>query len=288
MRKLTVALAQTAPVLGNLQKNLDCHLEIMDQVAAQGGQLVVFPELSLTGYYVRDLVAELACKPTAQDPYFGVLLERTRQHQLDAVIGFIEEDQRGRFYISAAYLNSGDVLHVHRKVYLPTYTMFDDSRFFAPGDSVRAFDTPHGRFGLLVCEDYWHVSLPYILWQDGADVLIFVNASPGRGVSTHERTASTRWVEMVSQAYGGLFTEYIINCNRVGYEDGIGFGGGSNIIDPDGEVVLRCPDFEEAVLLHTIDLNQLRRTRSRLPLLRDERPDIMLRELNRLIQSSGG
>lgn len=288
MRQLTVALAQMYPVLGNLGRNLDCHLQIMDKVAAQGGQLVVFPELSMTGYYVRDLVAELACKPTHNDPYFSQLLARSAQHKLDAVIGFIEEDQRGRFYISAAYLSRGEVLHVHRKVYLPTYTMFDDRRFFAAGDSVRAFDTSFGRFGLLVCEDYWHISLPYILWQDGADVLIFINASPGRGIDTEPRAASSRWLEMVSQAYGGLFTNYIVNCNRVGYEDGIGFGGGSNIIDPDGEVVLRCPDFEEALLMHTLDLNQLRRTRAKLPLLRDERPDLMVRELTRLLAQHGG
>lgn len=287
MRTLTVALAQMYPVMGNLQKNLDQHLNIMDALAAQGADLVVFPELSLTGYYVRDLVAELACKPTAQDPIFGELLQRSAQHQMDAVIGFIEEDQRGRFYISAAYISKGDVLHVHRKVYLPTYTMFDDSRYFAAGSSASAFDTPHGRVGLLICEDYWHISLPYILWMDGADILIFINASPGRGIDTHERAASARWVEMVSQGYAGLFTNYIINCNRVGYEDGIVFGGGSSIIDPAGEILLRCADFEEDQQLQTLDLNQLRRTRARLPLLRDERPDIMLRELQRLVARNG-
>ena len=287
MRQLNVALAQMYPQIGNVERNVARHLEIMDEVAQQGGQLVVFPELSLTGYYIRDLVAELACKPTREDSVFGVLLDRSAQHQLDAVIGFVEEDSRGRFYISAAYISRGDVLHVHRKVYLPTYTMFDDGRFFAAGNSVRAFDTPYGRFGLLICEDYWHISLPYVLWQDGADVLVFINASPGRGVSHDERAASIRWIEMVSRAYGGLFTNYIINCNRVGYEDGIAFGGGSNIVDPEGEVALRCPDYEEALELHTIDLNQLRRTRSRLPLLRDERPDIMARELNRLIEHHG-
>lgn len=283
MTNLSVALAQMYPTIGNLAQNVEKHLQIMDEVAEKGGNLVVFPELSLTGYFVKDLVAELACKPTLKDPTFRPLLERSKQHSLDAVIGFIEEDNRGRFYISAAYIHSGDVLHVHRKVYLPTYTLFYDGRFFASGGAVRAFDTPYGRFGLLICEDYWHVSLPYVLWMDGADVMIFINASPGRGMGTQERVASARWVEMVSRGYSGLFTNYIINCNRVGYEDGIGFGGGSNIIDPDGEVLVRCPDFEEATTLHTIDLNQLRRTRSRLPMLRDERPHIALTELARIL-----
>jgi NAD+ synthase (glutamine-hydrolysing) len=286
MTKLTVSLAQTAPILGNIQHNLEQHLQIMDEVTAQGVNLVVFPELSLTGYYVRDLVAELACKPTEKDPIFGPLLERSAQHGLDAVVGFIEEDQRGRFYISAAYLSAGNVVHVHRKIYMPTYGMFDDSRFFARGDDVHAFDTSYGRVGLLICEDYWHISLPYVLWQDGADILIFINASPGRGVTSAPRAGSSRWVEMVSQAYGGLFTNYIINCNRVGYEDGVGFGGGSNLIDPEGEVVLRCPDFEPAVSCQTIDLNDLRRVRAQLPLLRDERPEITLKALSRLLPDS--
>ncbi len=284
MKSITVALAQMAPLLGNIEKNLAQHLSIMDQVAAQGAHLVIFPELSLTGYYVRDLVAELACKPTPDDPVFGPLLARTAQHGLDAVVGFIEEDARGRFYISAAYLSEGRVLHVHRKVYLPTYTMFDDGRYFAAGEAARAFDTPYGRVGLLICEDYWHVSLPYVLWMDGADLFIFINASPGRGVDTGERAASLRWVEMVSQAYGGIFTTYIINCNRVGFEDGLAFGGGSNIIGPDGEVLTRCPDYESALQCQPIDLNELRRTRARLPLLRDERPDIALRELTRVLR----
>jgi predicted amidohydrolase len=285
MRKLTVALAQLAPLLGNLEKNLALHLDWMERAAAQGAQLVVFPELSLTGYYVRDLVAELACKPTPDDPYFGALLQKTAQHHLDALIGFVEEDQRGRFYISAAYLSNGQVLHVHRKVYLPTYTIFDDSRYFAAGDTARAFDTPYGRFGVLVCEDFWHISLPYLLWQDGADVLLFINASPGRGITYGKQgTDVTRWVERVARVYAGLFTNFVVCCNRVGYEDGIAFGGASIVADPDGEVALRSPEFEESLLLYTLDLNELRRTRARLPLLRDERPDLLLRDLGRLLE----
>ncbi|MFP4324170.1 MAG: nitrilase-related carbon-nitrogen hydrolase [Anaerolineales bacterium] len=286
MTEFIVTLAQTAPELGHIQRNLAQHLDILAQAAQEGADLVVFPELSLTGYYVRDLMAELACKPTADDPVFGQLLERSRQLAIDAVVGFIEEDQRGRFFISAAYISRGEVLHVHRKVYLPTYTMFDDGRYFAAGDSARAFDTPLGRVGLLICEDYWHVALPYVLWMDGADLFIFINASPGRGVGPEPRAASLRWIETVSRAYGGIFTNLVVNCNRAGFEDGIAFGGGSNIIGPDGEVVARCPDFEPAVQHQHIDLNDLRRTRARLPLLRDERPDITLRELTRVLRAS--
>lgn len=287
MTTLTVGIAQMYPKLGDIAANLEKHLTMMEQAAQQGGQLLVFPELSLTGYYLRDLVAELASKPTPEDAVFGPLLKKSRELQLDAVVGFVEEDSRGRFYISAAYLSRGEVLHVHRKVYLPDYTMFEDKKFFATGNAIRAFDTYYGRVGILICEDFWHVSPPYILWMDGADMLILINASPGRGISKDEKLATSRWIEMVSQAYAGLFTNYVVMCNRVGFEDGVNFGGGSTLISPDGIELLHAPYFEETLLLHTIDLNDLRRTRARLPLLRDERPDLMMHELSRIISQNG-
>jgi predicted amidohydrolase len=141
--------------------------------------------------------------------------------------------------------------------------------------------------GILICEDFWHVSPPYVLWMDGADVFIFCNASPSRGISTEDKLASSQWIEMVSQAYAGLFTNYVIQVNRVGFEDGIHFGGGSTLIAPDGMELARAPYFDEHLILHTIDLNDLRRTRSQLPLLRDERPHLMLHELNRIISAHG-
>lgn len=287
MTSLTIGIAQLYPKLGDIAYNLDKHLEMMENAAQQGGQLVVFPELSLTGYYLRDLVAELASKPTSDDPVFGPLLKKTKALQLDAVVGFVEEDGRGRFYISAAYLSRGEVLHVHRKIYLPDYTMFEDRKFFAAGSSIRAFDTFYGRVGVLICEDFWHVSPPYILWMDGADMLLLMNASPGRGISKDEKLATSRWIEMVSQAYAGMFTNYIVMCNRVGFEDGVNFGGGSTLISPDGIELVHGPYFEEKLLMHTIDLNDLRRVRARLPLLRDERPDLMMHEMNRIISQNG-
>jgi predicted amidohydrolase len=109
------------------------------------------------------------------------------------------------------------------------------------------------------------------------------SASPGRGLDESERLGSSRWVELVNQAYGSLFTNYIVHCNRVGFEDGLNFWGGSTIVDPNGEFILRGPYFDEALLVHTIDLNQLRRTRSRLPLLRDERMSLLAGELERIM-----
>ena len=156
---LNIAIAQINTYLGDVEKNLDKHLSHI--CAAQGADLIVFPELSLTGYVLQDLVPSVALKPTSADPVFSTLL--TASENIDIVVGFVDEDPRHRFYIAAAYLSQGEILHVHHKTYLPTYGLFDEGRFFAWGDKIRAFDTGFGKLGILICEDFWHASPPYLL-----------------------------------------------------------------------------------------------------------------------------
>jgi NAD+ synthase (glutamine-hydrolysing) len=285
--RITVGLAQIYPKLGDVRANLEKHLQFIEQADQQGVDLLVFPELSLTGYYVQDLVPEIAIRPTRDDDTFRALLDASRN--MDISFGFVQADKRQRFYIAQAYLSQGECLHIHHKVYLPTYTMFDDGRYFDQGASIRAFDTRFGRFGMLICEDFWHMSAPYVLWMDGADVMIFANASPSRGVSASEggRLTVSRWVELMTQAYGSTFTDYIIMCNRVGYEDGKNFWGGSLVVNPEGEFMTHGLYFDETLITQSIDLNQLHRTRSRNPLLRDERPQLVQRELARILSEDG-
>ncbi|MGB7337602.1 MAG: nitrilase-related carbon-nitrogen hydrolase [Phototrophicaceae bacterium] len=279
--RVTIGLAQMYPKLGDVRTNLEVHLDYIARAKAQGVDIVVFPELSLTGYQVQDLVPEVALSPTADNPIFKTLLDQSQD--IDIVVGFVHEDDRNRFYIADAYLSGGEVLHVHHKLYLPTYAMFDESRYFAQGNAVRAFDTRFGRIGMLICEDFWHMSPAYLLWMDGADILIFNSASPGRGLDDQARLEGSRWVELVNQAYGSMFTSYIVHCNRVGYEDGKVFWGGSSIVDPNGEFVTHGLYFDEGLIVQEIDMNQLHRTRARLPLLRDERPGLVKRELTRIL-----
>ncbi|MBW6474659.1 MAG: hypothetical protein K0B14_16145 [Anaerolineaceae bacterium] len=279
--KCKLALAQINTVLGNVQANLAKHLELVEQALAQGADLLVFPELSMTGYLLQDMVPQVAMRPNAQDAVFSKLLQASQK--IDLVVGFVQEDERNRFYIASAYLSGGEVVHVHQKIYLPTYGLFDEGRFFAWGDSVRAFDTRFGRFGMLVCEDFWHASVPYLLWQDGADVLIFSSASPGRGLSDEPQVDSARWVDHINRAYASMFTTFVAHTNRVGHEDGLHFWGGAMVYDPNGDVLARAPQNEETLLFCEIDLNQLHRTRTRLPLLRDERTALVQRELSRIL-----
>ena len=281
--RVTIGLAQTYPKLGDVEANLQTHLDYIRRAAAENADLVIFPELSMTGYQVQDLVSEVALRASADDPIFAELMQASHENEIDIVVGFVHEDSRNRFYIASAYLSGGEVLHVHHKLYLPTYTMFDESRYFAQGNSVRAFDTRFGRVGMIICEDFWHMSPPYLLWMDGADMLIMHSASPGRGLDSGSRLEGTRWVERVNRAYGSMFTLYVAHCNRVGYEDGKVFAGGSLIVDPDGEISAHADYFNEQLLIHEIDLNQIHRTRARLPLLRDERPGLVQRELRRIL-----
>ncbi|MBP9040662.1 MAG: hypothetical protein KBF64_02690 [Anaerolineaceae bacterium] len=285
--KLSVAMAQINTVLGDVERNLEKHLVMIEEARQKGADLVTFPELSLTGYVLQDLATTVACRPAASNPIFKPLLDASRN--IDVIVSFVEEDNRSRFYIASAYLAEGKILHVHRKVYLPTYGFFDEGRFFARGDAIRAFNTRFGRVGMLICEDFWHASSPYLLWLDGADLFFFASASPGRGLPSENRNGvpgrldSARWVDDINRAYAGMFTSFVIHTNRVGFEDGINFWGGSSIFTPDGEPLINGPERVEALVQAELDLGQLHRTRSRLPLLRDEQASLVERELNRII-----
>lgn len=283
MKLLNVGLAQIYPKLGDVRANCELHMQYVERALSHAPRVdvLVFPELSLTGYALQDLVREVAMRPTAEHPAFASMLDASRR--LDLVVGFAEVDERGRFFTTAAYLSQGRVVHLHRKVYLPTYAMFDEGRYFDLGESVRAFDTRFGRFGVLICEDFWHVSSPYLAWLDGADVLLLTSASPGRGVIHPDKLVSSRFVETVNQAYAALFGSYVVHVNRCGFEDGLNFWGGSTAFSPDGDLLAQAPYFEEALTVAQLDLSQTRRTRTRLPLLRDERPEMTLREMQRIL-----
>lgn len=282
--KFTITLAQMNTRLGRVDENLEKHLALIREARQLGSDLILFPELSLTGYVLQDLTPTVAHAPVADDPVFNILLKESRN--LDLAVGFVDEDSRHRFFIASAYLSQGEVKHVHHKLYLPTYGLFDEGRFFAWGDHISAFDTRFGRVGMLICEDFWHASPPYLLWLDGADVFLFMSASPGRGLTEAPQLESARWVEQLNQAYASLFTAFVAHANRVGFEDGLNFWGGSTVFDPDGNLLAKGSYHEEGLVTVQVDLNQLHRTRARLPLLRDERTALVQRELNRILNRS--
>ena len=283
---IVVALAQIAPRLGDLRANLARHLELLGEAAGQGADLVVFPELSLTGYFLKDLVTDSAVR--LDGPELGALAEVTRD--VDAVVGCIVESDDHRFHNAAVYLAGGAVVHVHRKVYLPTYGLFDEARDLAAGARFRAFEAPLGsaapprpwRVGILICEDLWHPSSAYLLARDGVDLIVCPSASPGRGVGSGSELGTAQSYDVITRTYAQLFTTYVAYCNRVGYEDGVNFWGGSRVVDPEGHLDGEPAGREEAMPLHRLDLGALRRARIANPMLRDERHDIVDAEAHRL------
>lgn len=279
LTSLRIGLAQINPHLGDVARNLEKHLDFIAQAEAQGVDLALFPELSLNGYFLEDLVAETACR--LDDPRLAPILAASER--LSLLFGMVEESPDHRFYNSAVYLEGGQVRHVHRKVYLATYGMFDEGRYLAAGEHLRAFDTRFGRVGALICEDFWHPSAVSVVHADGADLILGISSGPGRGVSGESqdlRSAQT-WHNL-NNLYARMCTSYVVYCNRVGYEDGVNFWGGSEVVGPDGSVVVRAPYFEETLVTAEISSEALRRQRSLLPLLRDERLDLTYRELRRI------
>ena len=283
---VVVALAQVAPRLGDVAANLDRHLELVGEAAGAGAALVVFPELSMTGYFLKDLVPEVALRADSAELARLAAASRT----IDIVAGCVLETEDARFHNAAVYFSGGHVHHVHRKVYLPTYGLFDEARYLAQGDRFRAFTAPlpaaspprPWRAGLLVCEDMWHTTSAALLARDGVDLFICPSASPGRGVVRGHGLGTARSYDAMTRTYAQLHTAYLLYCNRSGYEDGINFWGGSRAVGPDGHLLGEPAGFDESLVLHRIDLAAVRRARIANPLLRDERHDINDAEAERL------
>jgi predicted amidohydrolase len=284
---LRIALAQVAPRLGALDDNLQRHRELLEEARAGGAGLVIFPELGLTGYQLQDLASDVALR--LDDPRLAALAVATRD--LSAVVSFVEESADHRLFIAAALLEDGEIRHVHRKLYLPTYGLFDERRFFAPGDVLRAVPSRLGvGLGIGICEDFWHLGVPQLLALDGAQILINPSSSPGRDLAaTHEvgLGTATSWRTLM-RAYAQLTTSFVVFCNRVGVDESITFWGGSEVIDPSGEPVFSAPLFDEGLFLVDIELADIRRERIALPLLRDERLELQAREMGRIVGERAG
>ncbi len=280
---MKIALAQIDSKLGNMEANVSRHLSCVEQAVAQKAQMIVFPELSLTGYSVKDMNWDLAFNV---DQYPGVLQPLVDASK-DIIIlaGGIEEDSEFRLYNSAFILTEKRIRSAHRKIYLPTYGMFEEMRYFSKGNSVDAVVTPFGKMGVLVCEDLWHMSLPYIVAAQGAHVIIGLVASPTRLTGGEELLTNARVNMENHKAYARLLSSYVVFCNRVGYEDGVNFWGGSGVIGPNGEPVVTAQLFQEEIVYATVDEHEVRRARRFSRHYLDEDPRFLLQELTRLSEN---
>jgi predicted amidohydrolase len=281
-----IALAQVAPRLGDVDANLEIAADRVRRAAAEGAQLTLLPELALTGYLLQDLVPDVAMR--ADDPRL-LAIGRDAPGMLVAV-GFVEETDDHRYCNSAALLRDGALVGLHRKVYLPTYGLFDEGRFTRAGDRIRTVEVgePIGRIGLSVCEDFWHASLPMLQALDGASLLVNVAAGPSRAPGSSAGLQAIEGWHKMQDTYALLGTVALAFCNRVGNEEGLTFWGGSRILAADGSTVVQAPLWEEALVVGTLDTDDLRMQRYGLPLLADERLELVRRELDRIIAERAG
>lgn len=274
-----VGMAQINPRLGDVGANMALYEARVREAAGAGVEVLVFPELSLTGYFLRDMVPDVAVRLESPE------MERLRalSSEVSLVAGLVLESEDHRFYNAAVYLEDGEVRHIHRKVYLPTYGMFDEQRYFARGDRVRAFDTRHGRLALLICEDLWHPSTVYLAALDGALSIVCPSSSPLRGVTDGaDQDDNARYWELITRSYAETYSLFVVHANRVGFEDGVGFWGGSGILDPFGRTVCKAGYYDEAFVVGEVTHEAVRRKRTRAPLMRDEDVDLTIRELERI------
>ncbi len=274
---MRIGLAQIKPHLGRVDKNLELHIRFIEEARDQGVELLVFPELSLTGYGLLDLTYEVAKKIEAAE--IQTLVKEAKE--LDLLFGFVEHSPEHLLYNSALYASKQEIKYLHRKVYLPTYGMFDEGRYFASGQTIRSFATRFGQMGTLVCEDIWHTSSPYLLVQDGAEVIIVLSNSPAKGLKETGMSTQENWYRLL-QTQAQLNGVYLLFANRVGVEDGTTFFGGSAVVTPFGTIQKTASLFKEELVVVDIDLDLVRKARFQMPLLRDEKMELVIRELERI------
>src|SRR5215210_3878634 len=279
---MRVALAQIDSVLGDTDENLRKAKEVVGEARNKGADLTVFPELSLSGYALGELGDDVAIE--AQSEPIMSLAEAAGG--MGVVVGFCEEGRGYQTYNSAAYLEGGSVRHIHRKLYLPNYRIYEERKHYNPGQSMRAFDTRFGRMAMLICNDAWQTFLPFIAIQDGAQVLI-IPADSGSYPSYPELLDTRSYWRGITRFYARMLESYVIFVNRVGKQDNLVFWGYSHVVDPWGTVVAEAPLHEEALITADIDLSNVRRRRREVPLVKEARLALLAREVNRLAEEGG-
>ena len=279
---MRVALAQIDSILGDTDENLRRAKEVVAQARDGGADLTVFPELSLSGYALGELGDDVPIEAHSKP----IVSLAEAAGEMAVVVGFCEEGRGFQTYNSAAYLEGGVLRHLHRKLYLPNYRIYEERKHYNPGQSMRAFDTRFGRMAMLICNDAWQTFLPFIAVQDGAQVLI-IPADSGSYPSYPELLDTRGYWRGITRFYSRMLECYVVFVNRVGKQDNLVFWGYSHVVDPWGTVVAEGPLHETALITVDIDLGNVRRRRREVPLVKEARLALLARELNRLAEEGG-
>ena len=288
---MRLALAQIDCRLGNIPANIATHRAACAAIQAQGGaDLVLFPELSLTGYRLRsDIYRAMLNAADFAQVWAMLCAEGAVPPAMSVALGYVELTDRSALHNTTALLRGDNAqpLLVHRKVYLPTYGMFEEERYMRPGCRFRIADLPMAdgdtwRVGILCCEDAWHSSAWLIMQAYGVDLVLIGSASPGRGVEAERLGSQTSWYGILS-THAELLGCWVAFCNRVGFEDDIHFWGGSAVFAPTGELLAEARTMEADLLCCTIDKSAITTARLMTPLAADEQWPLTLTELKRAV-----
>ncbi len=272
---MKIGIAQIAPVFGHWEANVRKHKEYIQLAQSNHIDLLVFPEMSLTGYSLKDAVSEVAL--SLDDPRINEFSELSAS--IDIVAGFAELIPGKGFAISSAYFHQGYLLHVHRKVYLPINGMFDDLKDFRSGDSIRAFPVREWNCGILICRDIWHMDAVQALAFQNTQLLIAPSAVPLRSIGPTGPNIHA-FMKRTAQSYAEHHTLYFIYANRVGFEEGICFYGGSMIADPFGQVIAQGGFLEEELIVAEVSMDEIHRRISCISLKHEENPSLLLTSLD--------
>ena len=262
--RFRIGIGQIPAVPNDVPGNLERITGMVDRAEEAGVDHLVFPELALTGYLVDDRFSQASVK--LDGPQVDRLRDLSRR--VDLSVGLIEETRTALFYNSAVFLSAGRIGHVHRKIYLPTYGVFDERRYFGAGWDVSAFDTAHGRMAMLICGDAWHLPLAYLSANDGADVLVILAASSTEGLT--KTTASDEAWHWVCRGYALTLSCFVVFANLAGESNGHHFWGGSFVVGPDGNLIAESRTAESDLVTADLDFATLRQQRIRLPFRRDD------------------
>ncbi|HPC57119.1 MAG TPA: nitrilase-related carbon-nitrogen hydrolase [Caldisericia bacterium] len=275
--KIKISLAQINTKLGNINQNIKIHEKYIKKAIDEKSNLIVFPELSISGYYLQDGALEVSLKKEKVLEIFYDLSQK-----IDISLGFPEIGEDSVTYISQIYLSKGKILHNHRKIYPPNHGMFDDLKFFGKGKEVKSFDTDFGKAGMLICRDFFHPSLALLHYLQNIELLILTSAIPVRGSYRENGIGIYESTEKLLSIYSLRFHTFIVFVNRVGFEEGICFMGGSMAKDPSGKTILSLPLIKEDFESIEINFDEIKEEIFNLPLRREEEIDIILNNLKEI------
>jgi predicted amidohydrolase len=263
--KFCIALAQISCEQGNKEKNLETIRENVAKAKREGAQLVIFPELSLTGYVVRDQIYELAERIPGPSTRF--VEELAKESKLHIVFGMPEASEKAQatLYNSAILVGPKGVIGKYHKMYLPTHSVFEEKRYFRPGYQVAVFDTKLGKIGLVICYDIYFPEVTRLTRLNGAQLIVCISASPGIRRSFFETLTTARAIEN---------TAFLAYVNMAGIEDGLQFWGGSRMIGPGGRIIAQAKYDEEDFVVAEVDYADAKSVEAFVPTLRDLRPEL--------------